>query len=98
MIRTLRLAVCGGPAVPSAAAFLFAPTTAAQSQPVTFHNNTMADFSATSGEPIIKVDCRDRIFVTTPFGVSTTLSLLWRSDDGGRTYIPLGSPVLRDAV
>lgn len=66
--------------------------------PITFHNNTMADFSATSGEPIIKVDNRDRIFVTTPFGVSTTLSLLWRSDDGGRSYIPLGSPVLRDAV
>jgi hypothetical protein len=67
-------------------------------QPVTFHNNTMADFSATSGEPIIKVDNRDRIFVTTPFGLSTTVSMLWRSDDGGRTYLPLGPPVLRDAV
>ena len=65
---------------------------------ITFHNNTMADFSATSGEPIIKVDKQDRIFVTSPFGFSLTLSLLWRSDDGGRTYVPLGSPVLRDAV
>jgi hypothetical protein len=65
---------------------------------ITFSNNTMADFSATSGEPIVKVDNKDRIFATTPFGVSTTLSLLWRSDDGGRSYIPLGSPVLRDAV
>jgi hypothetical protein len=65
---------------------------------ITFHNNTMADFSATSGEPIVKVDPKDRIFATSPFGVSTTLSLLWRSDDGGRTYRMLGGPVPRDAV
>jgi hypothetical protein len=58
----------------------------------------MADFSATSGEPIVKVDPKDRIFATSPFGVSTTLSLLWRSDDGGRTYRMLGGPVPRDAV
>ena len=79
-------------------AFVFVQTPAAQSQPITFHNNTMADFSATSGEPIIKVDGRDRIFVTTPFGLSTTVSMLWRSDDGGRSFLPLGPPVLRDAV
>jgi hypothetical protein len=79
----------GGPAVPVPQA-----TPAA----ITFHNNTMADFSATSGEPIVKVDPKDRIFATSPFGVSTTLSLLWRSDDGGRTYRPVGAPVLRDAV
>src|ERR1044071_10466821 len=65
---------------------------------ITFHNNTMADFSATSGEPIVKVDPKDRIFATSPFGVSTTLSLLWRSDDGGRTYRAMGGPVTRDAV
>jgi hypothetical protein len=58
----------------------------------------MADFSATSGEPIIKVNKQDQIFVTTPFGLSTTVSMLWRSDDGGRSYLPLGPPVLRDAV
>jgi hypothetical protein len=74
------------------------PTPTPSSPEITFHNNTMADFSATSGEPIIKVDNQDRIFVTTPFGVSTTLSLLWRSDDGGRSYIPLGGPAPRDAV
>ncbi|HEX8116827.1 MAG TPA: hypothetical protein VF521_06115, partial [Pyrinomonadaceae bacterium] len=65
---------------------------------ITFHNNTMADFSATSGEPIVKVDPQDRIFATSPFGVSTTLSLLWRSDDGGRTYRSMGGPATRDAV
>jgi len=79
-------------------AALAAGASAQTREPITFHNNTMADFSATSGEPIIKVDNRDRIFVTTPFGLSTTVSMLWRSDDGGRTYLPLGPPVLRDAV
>jgi hypothetical protein len=70
----------------------------AQTSPITFESNTMTDFSATSGEPIIKVDKKDRIFVTTPFGLSTTISMLWRSDDGGRSYLPLGPPALRDAV
>jgi hypothetical protein len=79
-------------------AFRAAAQTPPPAAQITFHNNTMADFSATSGEPIIKVDGKDRIYVTSPFGFSLTLSLLWRSDDGGRTYIPLGSPVLRDAV
>ena len=65
---------------------------------ITFGNNTMADFSATSGEPIIKVNKQDQIFVTTPFGLSTSISMLWRSDDGGRSYLPLGPPILRDAV
>ncbi len=71
---------------------------AAGADEITFHNNTMADFSATSGEPIVKVDPQDRIFATSPFGVSTTLSLLWRSDDGGRTYRSMGGPLPRDAV
>jgi len=74
------------------------PTPDSNANAITFHNNTMADFSATSGEPIVKVDPRDRIFATSPFGVSTTLSLLWRSDDGGRTYRQMGGPIPRDAV
>lgn len=65
---------------------------------ITFSNNTMADFSATSGEPFIRADLKDNIFVSVPFGVSTTVSLLWKSSDGGRTFIPLGSPITRDAV
>jgi hypothetical protein len=65
---------------------------------ITFSNNTLVDFSATSGEPYIKVDGQDNIFVSTPFGLSTTVSLLWKSIDGGRSFIPLGTPVIRDAV
>src|SRR6185503_6903404 len=61
-------------------------------------NNTMADFSATSGEPIIKSDTAGNIFVTSPFGLSTTVGLLWKSADGGRSFVPLGSPIVRDSV
>jgi hypothetical protein len=63
-----------------------------------FSRNTLVDFSATSGEPFIRVGPDDTIYVTTPFGLSTTVSLLWRSADGGRSFIPLGTPILRDAV
>jgi len=58
----------------------------------------LADFSAVGGEPFIRVDKQDNIFVSSPFGFSTTVSLLWKSTDHGRTFIPLGSPVSRDAV
>jgi hypothetical protein len=37
-------------------------------------------------------------FISVPFGFSTTISLLWKSMDGGRTFIPLGTPITRDAV
>jgi hypothetical protein len=65
---------------------------------LSFNEGTLVDFSATSGEPFIRLDGRDRVFVSAPFGVSTTVSLLWRSVDGGRSYISLGTPGVRDAV
>ena len=36
--------------------------------------------------------------MSSPFGFSTTVSLLWKSTDHGRTFIPLGTPIVRDAV
>ncbi len=89
-----------------AVASLFSPASSAQSNnpppqfntEITFGNNTIVDFSATSGEPIIRVDGRDHIYATVPFGFSTTVSLLWKSIDGGRSFIPLGTPIVRDAV
>lgn len=73
---------------------------------ILFSHNTMADFSFTSGEPFINsapitVAPNTPIgspFISVPFGFSTTVSLLWKSIDGGRTFIPLGSPIVRDAV
>ena len=37
-------------------------------------------------------------FISSPFGFSTTISLLWKSMDGGRSFIQLGTPITRDAV
>lgn len=65
---------------------------------IEFGEDTMADFSAVSGEPVIRVSPTDEIFVSVPFGLSTTASLLWKSVDGGRSFIPLGTPITRDAV
>lgn len=65
---------------------------------LSFSEGTMVDFSASGGEPVIRLDDDDRVFVSAPFGVSTTVSLLWKSVDGGRSFIPLGTPGVRDAV
>ncbi len=74
------------------------PTPGTPPPAATFGHNTLTDFSAVGGEPFIRVDKQDNIFVSSPFGVSTTISLLWKSSDHGRTFVPLGSPVTRDAV
>jgi hypothetical protein len=37
-------------------------------------------------------------FISVPFGFSTTVSLLFKSMDGGRTFVPLGTPIVRDSV
>lgn len=74
--------------------------------PLSFSHNTIVDFSATSGEPFINAapvavapnTPAGAPFISVPFGVSTTVSLLWKSIDGGRTFIPLGTPITRDAV
>ena len=34
-------------------------------------------------------------FISAPFGFSTTVSLLWKSMDGGRSFIPMGAPIVR---
>ncbi len=60
--------------------------------------NTIVDFSGVSGEPFIRTDNLGDTYVSVPFGFSTTHSLLWKSIDGTRSYIALGSPVTRDAV
>ena len=74
-----------------------ATPTPGQAPPATFGHNTLADFSA-SGEPFIRVDKQDNVYVSSPFGFSTTVSLLWKSTDHGRTFIPMGTPIARDAV
>jgi hypothetical protein len=84
----------------AAAAALNTPST------ILFSHNTIVDFSAVSGEPFINSapvavapnTPAGAPFISVPFGVSTTISLLWKSIDGGRTFIPLGTPITRDSV
>jgi hypothetical protein len=71
---------------------------AAAGGPIRFSDNTLVDVSAVGGEPFIRVGPDDHVYVSAPFGLSTTVSLLWKSIDGGRTFIPLGTPIVRDAV
>lgn len=75
-----------------------APVDPRFSNRLSFSEGTMVDFSANGGEPFIRLDDEDRVFVSAPYGVSTTVSLLWKSVDGGRSFIPLGTPGIRDAV
>jgi hypothetical protein len=75
----------------------------ATAAPPQFGHDTIVDFSATGGEPFIRVGpkstpVQDQVFVSAPFGVSTTVSLLWKSIDGAQSFIPLGTPIVRDAV
>lgn len=68
------------------------------SEQLRFGDETIVDFGSGSGEPFIRADNEGNIFDTVPFGLSTTVSLLWKSLDGGRSYIPLGTPIVRDSV
>jgi hypothetical protein len=68
------------------------------SDEIGFGADTVVDFGSGGGEPFIRADNEGNIFDTSPFGLSTTASLLWKSIDGGRSYIPLGTPVVRDSV
>ena len=82
------------------------PVQAPPGSSVAFSHNTLVDFSFTSGEPFINAapitiapnTPAGSPFISVPFGVSTTVSLLWKSIDGGRSFIALGTPVTRDAV
>lgn len=68
------------------------------SEQLRFGDETIVDFGSGSGEPFIRADNEGNIFDTVPFGLSTTVSLLWKSLDGGRSFIPLGTPIVRDSV
>src|SRR3712207_6102913 len=81
-------------------------TAATDCPAIGFSHSTIVDFSATSGEPFITsapVNIPPNTpagapFISTPFGVSNTVSILWKSIDGGRSFIPLGAPIVRDAA
>ena len=73
---------------------------------ILFSHNTLVDFSFTSGEPFINSapitvapnTPAGSPFISVPFGLSTTVSILWKSIDGGRSFLQLGAPIVRDAA
>ncbi|HEX6504393.1 MAG TPA: hypothetical protein VF011_14210 [Terriglobales bacterium] len=71
------------------------PSAAASSAPK-FGREVIVDQQRVAGEPSVAVDSQDRIYVSAPFGFSTTASFVWRSTDHGRSFhlVPGNAPPL----
>src|SRR4030081_3095415 len=64
-----------------------------------FGREVIVDHQRITGEPSISIDSKDRIYVSGPYGFSTTASFVWRSTDHGKTFhlvpgnvLPYGKP------
>src|SRR5438270_4723778 len=64
----------------------FAPGVSAASKGLVFGREVIVDHQRVSGEPSISIDSQGRIYVSAPFGFSTTASFVWRSTDHGKTF------------
>jgi hypothetical protein len=51
-----------------------------------FGREVIVDHQRITGEPSISIDSKDRIYVSGPYGFSTTASFVWRSTDHGRSF------------
>ena len=79
---------------------LYVPAVNAQSRPL-FGREVLVDQQRTTGEPSIAIDGQDQIYISAPFGFSTTSSFVWRSTDHGLSFHlvpgnlpPLGKPLV----
>lgn len=71
----------------SISAIWFAPAVRASGSTVPgFGREVIVDHQRVTGEPSISIDSQDRIYVSGPFGFSTTASFVWRSTDHGKTF------------
>ena len=68
-----------------AATLWLTPAGAASKTPV-FGREVIVDHQRVAGEPSIAMDSQDRIYVSAPFGFSTTASYVWRSTDHGESF------------
>ena len=66
-----------------------------------FGREVIVDNQRVTGEPSMSIDGQDRIYVSTPYGFSTTASFVWRSVDHGMSFHlvpgnapPLGKPLV----
>src|SRR5258708_30877822 len=83
--------------VVSIPAFWLAPAVSASGSSATvpaFGREVIVDHQRVTGEPRLAIDSKDRIYVSAPFGFSTTASFVWRSTDHGKTFhlIPVNLP------
>jgi hypothetical protein len=70
----------------TAAMFLAPRANAASPKNPVFGREVIVDHQRVDGEPSIAVDGQDRVYVTAPFGFSTTASFVWRSVDHGQSF------------
>ena len=66
-----------------------------------FGREVIVDNQRITGEPSMSIDGQDRIYVSTPYGFSTTASFVWRSIDHGMSFHlvpgnapPVGKPLV----
>jgi len=72
--------------VASAALFRRLPVAEAASKSLAFGREVIVDHQRVTGEPSIAIDSHDRVYVSAPFGFSTTASYVWRSTDHGASF------------
>src|SRR5205807_7843428 len=71
----------------SISALWFAPGVGASGTTVPgFGREVIVDHQRVTGEPSISIDSQDRIYVSGPYGFSTTASFVWRSTDHGKSF------------
>ena len=91
-IRFVRLSVLAGRVAPAialfivSAAMLYRVPVRAGSRTLGFGRPVIVDQQRVTGEPSIAIDSQDRIYVSAPFGFSTTASYVWRSTDHGGSF------------
>src|SRR5437660_12504487 len=72
--------------IASAAMLMRIPVAQAASKTPAFGREVIVDHQRVTGEPSIAMDSQDRIYVSAPFGFSTTASYVWRSTDHGQSF------------
>lgn len=66
-------------------AAFFVPAASAGSK-LGFGREVIVDHQRVGGEPSIALDGQDRVYVSAPYGFSTTASFVWRSTDHGQSF------------
>src|SRR6266404_2401960 len=85
-LRPLTMTILALIIIVSAALLRRVPVAEAASKSPAFGREVIVDHQRVTGEPSIAIDSQDRIYVSAPFGFSTTASYVWRSTDHGASF------------